>query len=126
MENLRGLRDRAKNEAAGRGCSQEPRCGPRQPPDPAHREAGISECDPMEPRSNVLYFASNRTADGNYDIYRTERAGPGQPWGPIAPVTEVNVFDADDRDPWVSADERYMVFSSDRLGGSVRLFVTTR
>ncbi|HEY5927759.1 MAG TPA: hypothetical protein VIV11_39005 [Kofleriaceae bacterium] len=86
-------------------------------------EFGISECDPMEPRPNVLYFASNR--GGGYDIYRSERASSSQPWGPIMPVAGVNVANADDRDPWVSADERYMVFSSTRLGAS-RLFVTTR
>ena len=88
-------------------------------------ESGISECDPMEPRPNVLYFASNRTADNNYDIYRTERASASAPWGAIVPVTAVNAFDADDRDPWVSADERFMVFSSTRMGNS-RLYVTTR
>jgi hypothetical protein len=89
-------------------------------------EPSVSECDPMEPRDNVLYFASNRTADGKYDIYRTERAPNSDAWGPIAAVPEVNTSGFNDRDPWVSADERFMVFSSDRSGGITRLFVTTR
>jgi hypothetical protein len=89
-------------------------------------EANISECDAIEPRDGVMYFASNRASDGRYDIFRTERAAGTDAWGPIVPVTDVNLSGFNERDPWVSADERYMVFASDRLGGDFRLFVTTR
>lgn len=89
-------------------------------------EVAVSDCDPMEPRDNVMYFASTRGSGGRYHIYRTERATNTGAWGPAVAVPEVNLPDFNDRDPWVSADERYMVFSSDRTGGISRLFVTTR
>jgi hypothetical protein len=89
-------------------------------------EAGYSECDPMEPTDNVLYFATNHTADGKYDIVRTSRPNAQSPFTTPVPVAGINADGFEDRDPWVSADEKYMVFSSDRSGGVFKLFLSTR
>lgn len=84
-------------------------------------ESNISECDPMEPSADTLYFASNR--NGAYDIYVTQRTNGV--YGPIMEVVAVNMPGVQDRDPWVSPDERYMVFTSTRSGKD-RLYVSTR
>ena len=84
-------------------------------------ESNVSECDPMEPSTDTLYFASNRS--GNYDVYVARRMNGT--YGPITEVAAVNVTSAHDRDPWVSPDERYMVFVSTRSGQD-RLYFSTR
>lgn len=86
-------------------------------------EADVSECDPMEPNGRALYFASDR--NGSYDIYRAARTNEAAPYGPLAPISTVNTSGDHDRDPWVSADERYLVFSSNR-SGTDRLYLSTR
>ena len=54
-----------------------------------------------------------------------ERRGFG---GPTLAVTGMadSLGGFNDRDVWVSANERYMVFSSDRVGGDYRLYLSTR
>ncbi len=85
-------------------------------------EAGISECDPMEPSARSLYYASNR--DGTYDIYTAQRSSAADPYGPRSAFTATNMAGVNDRDPWVSQDEKLMVFASDRSGVD-RLYLTT-
>ena len=87
-------------------------------------ESAVSECDPIEIGDRVVYYSSNRA--GRYDIYRSERANAVDPYGPRVLVDGVNTSSFTDRDPWVSSDERYMVFASDRVGGDFRLYLSTR
>jgi hypothetical protein len=86
-------------------------------------EPGVSECDPMEPNARAIYYSSSR--DGKYNIYRAERVNVGIPYGNRTALDSINLGDAHDRDPWVSADERVLVFSSDRSGVD-RLYMSTR
>jgi hypothetical protein len=86
-------------------------------------ELSVSECDPMEANARTLYFASDR--GGKYDIYRAARTADTGPYGPLAPISTINVTAVDDRDPWVSTDERYLVFTSNRTGVD-RLYVSSR
>jgi hypothetical protein len=63
--------------------------------------------------------------DGRQDLYYrrtnqlvvTHRAGRGLPFGPAAPVTEINSGLAVTGDPSLSADGLTIAFSSDRAGG---------
>jgi hypothetical protein len=61
-----------------------------------------------------LLFASDRGGAGT-DLYASRRPSLGSPWEPPLPVEELNST-ADDDDPWVSADGRYIVFASSRGG----------
>jgi Tol biopolymer transport system component len=87
----------------------------------------ISECDPWEPRSGVLYYGSDflNTADGTFDIYRASRNASGDPYGNRTSHS-INMPGINDRDPWVSADERTMVFTSDRDLVNFQIYITTR
>ena len=87
-------------------------------------ETGISECDPMEPSPRRLYYSSNR-GDGTYDIYTAHRSSAADPYGSRLAFDATNVPGVNDRDPWVSQDEKLMVFASDRTGGVDRLYLTT-
>ena len=72
----------------------------------------------------TLYFASDR-AGGQRDLFVTQRAAVGQPWGIPRPLPGVNDPSADDEDPTLSRDGRTMVFSSNRAG-SLDLYLSTR
>lgn len=90
-------------------------------------DANVSEGDPMEPAPGVMYYDSWRlNTDKTYDIYRVERSGSSVPWGNRTKVEGINVDATHDRDPWVSADERTMFFSSTRVGGVDRIYMSTR
>jgi hypothetical protein len=90
-------------------------------------DPGISECDPNEPHPRALYYSTQYLTGGtSYDIYRVSRATVTDPYGSRTKVEGVNVASFNDRDPWVSADERTMFFSSDRVGGTDRIYMTTR
>lgn len=87
----------------------------------------ISECDPWEPRSGVIYYGSDylNGSDGTFDIYRASRTTSGDPYGNRTSHS-VNMPGINDRDPWVSADERTMVFTSDRDLVNFQIYITTR
>lgn len=87
-------------------------------------ESNVSECDPMEPSARRLYYSSDR-GDGTYDIYTAHRSSAADPYGSRTAFDAANVPGVNDRDPWVSQDEKLMVFSSDRTGGVDRLYITT-
>ncbi|NVB76911.1 MAG: hypothetical protein HOV81_00820 [Kofleriaceae bacterium] len=88
-------------------------------------EANISECDPMEPSGRTLYYASARGDGVTYDIFTAQRNSAADPYAARTAVDAANLPNANDRDPWVSQDEKLMVFASDRSGVD-RLYVTTR
>lgn len=87
-------------------------------------EPGISECDPMEPNATAIYYSSAR--DGKYNVYRASRATATDAYGDRTPIAAANEDASNDRDPWVSPDERVLVFSSDRGDGKDRLYMSTR
>jgi hypothetical protein len=88
-------------------------------------EPNISECDPMEPNPRTLYYASARGDGVTYDIFTAQRSSAADPYGARTAFDPANLPDVNDRDPWVSQDEKLMVFASDRSGVD-RLYVTTR
>ncbi len=89
-------------------------------------EPNVSDCDPNEPRSNVLYYAtSHLNNDGTFDIYRASRTSSTAPYGNRT-AHSINLPGFNDRDPWLSADERTMVFASDRDGINTQIYMTTR
>jgi Tol biopolymer transport system component len=69
-----------------------------------------------------LYFSSDR--DGDLGIYRSTRAATSEPWGAPAPVAELN-SPALEAGMTLTSDQRVILFSSNRLGGS-DLFRATR
>lgn len=90
-------------------------------------EAAISECDPNEPHPRAMYYSTQHLTGGTtYDIYRVSRANVTDPYGSRTKVEGISLDGFNDRDPWVSADERTMVFSSDRDGISDRIYMSTR
>lgn len=73
----------------------------------------------------VIYFAGVEPAGTrSTEIWRAERANVDAPFGPAVRIESVS-SSAMDTDPWVSADERVMLFMSDRDGRD-RIYVATR
>ncbi len=62
----------------------------------------------------TLYFSANRPGRSG-EIFVVRRAAVSEPFAAPFAVDEVNSGSAD-YDPWVSADEQYMVFGSRRAG----------
>jgi hypothetical protein len=95
-------------------------------------DSGVSECDPMEridptAHTDVIYYSSwVGNTDKTYDIYRAERASSSVPWSNRTKVDGINTDGHHDRDPWLSADERTMFFSSTRSGSVDKIFMSTR
>lgn len=73
-----------------------------------------------------LYFNYD-IAHFNEDLYVARRANPGDAFNPKVRIDELSTLSYE-RDPWVSADELGMFFSSDRPthGHVFRIFVSTR
>lgn len=85
---------------------------------PPRRVALSSEADELRPwpADRGLYFTSDRSGGaGGLDLWRAERLDDGS-FGVAEPVVVAN-SSAGDIDPWVDADERLLVFASDRPGG---------
>lgn len=70
--------------------------------------AANDECPHSPDDGATLYYGSER--DGNMDIYVAERGTDGA-YGPPRRLGELATA-ARDLDPWVSADERYIVYMS--------------
>ncbi len=62
----------------------------------------------------TIYFHYKPNGNPNQDLYVAHRAVATNLFGPSAPIDGVNDPIAVDEDPWVSADERHLVFSSQR------------
>ena len=67
------------------------------------------------PDCATIYFASNR--DGNFDLYRATRDSNDTPWNAPKRIDEL-ATPAAEMDPWVSLDERHILFSTNERGGS--------
>lgn len=71
----------------------------------------------------TMYFASNRTNDTNM-IYRATRSAIG-PWGPPTTVVDFAITGGAQEDPWLSADLRTFMFSTE-IGGNKDVYIATR
>jgi hypothetical protein len=68
----------------------------------------------LSPDDLVIYFDSNRPGGlGGWDIWTARRPTTSSPFGPATLVRGVSGARSDDGTPWVSADGRYMLLSSD-------------
>jgi hypothetical protein len=73
----------------------------------------------------TIYFASNRPGgSGGFDIYRSTRSNTSVDFPPATPVTELNSVE-DERDPWLSADGRLILFARG-TNNQDQLFQATR
>jgi Tol biopolymer transport system component len=75
---------------------------------------------PVDP--NDIYLSSKIT--GDQELFVSRRASTGVPFGAPVHIPELG-SPASDEAPWVSADERYVVFSSDR-SGIYQIYESTR
>jgi hypothetical protein len=90
-------------------------------------DPSVGECDPHEPNAFAIYYATPYlNPSGYYDIYRAARPTESDSYGSRTAVSAINLPGFNDRDPWLSADERTMVFSSDRGGVTFQLYQSTR
>jgi WD40-like Beta Propeller Repeat len=98
------------------------RSGPAAPWDPAasldQLNTDQKEGDPVFAGDGlVVYFATTRDSpnhDNRADIWRASRTSVGAAFQAPVPVKELNILEVDDQDPWVSNDERHIVFTSAR------------
>lgn len=77
----------------------------------------------QSPDRLTIYFAGAVTGRGS-DLFRARRAAPTDPWGPREALDELNT-DENENDPWVSPDERYIMFSRS-VDGNPRIFHASR
>ena len=80
----------------------------------------------VSPDECAIYFASNRGAGGNsYDLYVATRTTPTDPLGAAVKLTELSSTGWDD-DPWLTADQRYVMLNSDRGASQFDLYEARR
>ena len=72
--------------------------------------------------ATIAYFTAREGAAAS-EVMMASRSTPGDPFGPAVSVTIDTA--AQESDPWVSPDQRTLVFASDR-SGSFDLFISTR
>lgn len=81
------------------------------------------------PDGSVIYFGSDRSGNGNYDLYRSSR-GPNGVFGPPLPVSgvDLNLPDSEESSPVITADELTLFFASNRAGesGGGDIYMATR
>jgi Tol biopolymer transport system component len=76
----------------------------------------------------TMLFASDRPdakALGNYDLWLASRASVKDPWGNLAPITELNSTDSDQAG-WISADRCRIWFSSPRNSTVQHVYFASR
>jgi hypothetical protein len=77
----------------------------------------------LTPDCLTLYFASTRS--GTYQIYRTRRGSLRAPWGNPAVVSDFAATGGAQSDPWMSADQRTFLFTSN-VDGNDDVYMSTR
>lgn len=94
-------------------------------PIPGASEPGVTEGAPFVTEDCLtLYFASSQT--GGLDLYVMTRLTVDGAWSNPQPITDLNT-DALEADPWLSADQRTIVFSYDPTNtGTYDLYMATR
>jgi hypothetical protein len=74
----------------------------------------------------LFYFATMKNKDlKNYDLYVASRPAPNKPFLEAAPLQTVDT-EADEKDPWLSSDGRYLYFSRKTKEGWRVLYVTRK
>ena len=73
----------------------------------------------------AFYFSSDRIVDGGQNLFVATRADAAAPFGSFAPLAELNVLGAQDRDPWLSPDGHEIYFSSNR-SGTLKIYEANR
>jgi hypothetical protein len=76
-----------------------------------------------------LYFASNRSGTlGGLDIYVSHRTSADSAWGTPVTIGPTINSTASDRCPFITPDEKSLIFVSDRAGGAgnTDLYIATR
>jgi hypothetical protein len=63
----------------------------------------------------TIYFDRGVTS-GNAELMFATRPAAGMPFGAPQPLGTLNTG-SNDADPWLSPDQRYIIFSSNRAGG---------
>jgi WD40-like Beta Propeller Repeat len=82
----------------------------------ASRPWAIEALSPQLLNTNLeLVYASDRAVPDDFDLWRASRASVGSAFAAAVPIPEL-ASPARDDDPWLSADARYIIFSSDRSG----------
>ena len=71
-----------------------------------------------------LYFSSNRDGAADYDLYAAMRYSTSEDFGTPVALDSLNSAGVD-RDPWLSPDLRYIMFTSDR-DGTTRIYEAFR
>ena len=82
----------------------------------------------LSPDCLTVYFASNRVAANQTDIYTAQRNTTADPWPQPTIVTDFGTA-TDNEDPYLSPDKRLFVFASVRNGaaaGDKDLYFSTR
>jgi hypothetical protein len=69
----------------------------------------VLDSEPFVNGSNtfVIWYSAR---SGNNDLWSARRAAPALPWGPAAPITELNTATNSEADPWLSPDEHVIYF----------------
>src|SRR5690606_21111933 len=80
----------------------------------AELASAATESEPwVNETGTLIVFGSRRPGgQGGTDLYAAERASPDQPFGPPAPIVELNTA-LNDTDPWLSPDARTIFFTRD-------------
>jgi Tol biopolymer transport system component len=89
---------------------------------------GIDDDPSLTADQLEIYFESERAGGaGTSDVWRSTRPDLASPWGPPAPVSELNTAMTDSA-PEISADGLTIIFSSDRPGtlGDEDFYIATR
>jgi hypothetical protein len=84
-----------------------------------------NEADPFLAASDLtLYFTSDR-ANADDDLYVAQRLTTDGAFSEVEPLEELNTSEHDS-DPWLSADERYIMFASESPDGLLNLYEARR
>jgi Tol biopolymer transport system component len=100
-----------------------------QPFGPSALVGGLSEAGSDEnqhwisPDERTIYFTSTIPEQGG--ILLATRQGPDDAFGPATEVPGINSMFAE-HDPWLSMDQRVIVFTSNRQDGNEDLYIATR
>jgi hypothetical protein len=85
----------------------------------------LNETEARLATENLLVFSSARGVVGYFDLWTSARASRADPFGAPQNITEVNTA-SEQRDPWLSADGRVIVYAHETAAGDFDLYMATR
>ncbi len=89
-------------------------------------ELGSDPENPWASADDCTIYFDQSGPDGGDDLFFAVRPAPGEPFGarqPLAPLDS----SADEDDPWLSPDQHYIIYASDRSGlGAYDIYESTR